>query len=99
MIFFVKTIFLELTEDIMSMHFRKFTHCRSADCDSVDLNEFYTSPLYSTPSNDQLMHIYLAYYDSVRSIFQNEMLTTPCSVLTCDHTFKVSKQEVQNKSE
>ena len=60
--------FLELTEDIMSMHFRKFSQCRSADCDSVDLNEFYSSPIYSTPSNDQVMHFYLAYYGSVRNI-------------------------------
>ena len=83
--------FLELTEDIMSMHFRKFLQSRSPDCDSVDLNEFYTSPLYSVPSNDQLMHIFLAYYDSVSSIFENEILKTQCSILTCDHTFKVSK--------
>lgn len=37
------------------------------------------------------MHIFLAYYDSVSSIFENEILKTQCSILTCDHTFKVSK--------
>lgn len=90
--------FLELTEDIMSMHFRKFSQCTS-NCDSIDLNGFYTSPVYSTPSNDQLMHIFLAYYNSVRSIIQSEILSTPCSVLTCDHTFKVSKHIGVTRSE
>ena len=75
----------------MSMHFRKFLQCSSSNCDAMDLNGFYASPVYSTPSNDQLMHIFLAYFNSVRNIIQSEMLSTPCSVLTCDHTFKVSK--------
>ena len=73
--------------------------CTSSKCDSIDLNEFYASPIYSTPSNDQLMHIFLAYYNSVRNIVQNQILSTPCSVLTCDHTFKVSKHIGVTRSE
>ena len=91
--------FLELTEDILSMHFRKFSQCTSSNCDSIDVNGFYASPVYSIPSNDQLMHIFLAYYNSVRNIIQSEILSTPCSVLTCDHTFKVSKHIGVTRSE
>ena len=53
--------FLKLTEDIMSMHFRKFSQCTSSNCDSIDVNGFYASPVYSIPSNDQLMHIFPVY--------------------------------------
>lgn len=68
--------FLELTEDIMSMHFRKFSLCTSSNYESIepiDLNKFYASLLYSAPSNDQLMHIFLSYYNSVCGIIQNEI--------------------------
>lgn len=45
------------------------------------------------------MHIFLSYYNSVCSIIQNEFLSTPCSVLTCDHTFKVSEHIGVTRSE
>ena len=91
--------FLELTKDILSMHFRKFSQCTSSNCDSIDVNGFYASPVYSIPRNDQLMHIFLAYCNSVCNIIQSEVLSTPCSVLTCDHTFKVSKHIGVTRSE
>ena len=80
--------FLELAEDITAINFRKFLQLHK---DSADEDAFYNSTLYSSPSNDQLMHMFMAYFNSVETLFQNEMGTAPCSILTCDHTFKVSK--------
>ena len=82
--------FLELAEDIASIDFRAFMqHGHSGP--PFDENEYYTNIMYSYPSNDQLMYIFLAYFDNVKSSFENELMLTPCSTLTCDHTFKVSK--------
>lgn len=80
--------FMELSEDIASINFRAFCYHRSI---ATDENEYYSNSMYSSPSNDQLMHIFLAYFNQVNGIFENEVATTPCSILTCDHTFKVSK--------
>ena len=79
--------FLELAEDIASLHFRAFSHQNP----SLNENEYYNNVIYSSPSNDQLMHVFLGYFNSVKSTFENELATTSCSILTCDHTFKVSK--------
>jgi hypothetical protein len=35
--------------------------------------------------------MFLEYFDSTKIIFENELALTPCSILTCDHTFKVIK--------
>ena len=57
----------------------------------ADDTEFYTNTIYSNPSSDQLMHVFLAYFDNSKGTFENDVALTPCSILTCDHTFKVSK--------
>ena len=80
--------FLELAEDIASLNFGAFLQLHQ---DSADDNAFYSSLVYSSPSNDQLMYMFLAYFNSVETLFQNKMGTVPCSILSCDHTFKVSK--------
>jgi len=81
--------FLELAEDIACLNFRAFSNQHRGH--SLDADEYYTNIIYSSPSNDQLMYIFLAYFNSVKNTFENELATTPCSILTCDHTFKVSK--------
>ena len=80
--------FLELAEDIASLNFRAYIHHSSHP---IDESEYYSNILYTSPSNDQLMYMFLAYFDNTKSIFENELALTPCSILTCDHTFKVSK--------
>ena len=80
--------FLELAEDIASLNFRAFIHHSSHLFDESD---YYSNILYTSPSNDQLMYMFLAYFDNTKSIFENELALTPCSILTYDHTFKVSK--------
>ena len=81
--------FLELAEDIASLNFRAFSHQHRGN--SHDADEYYANIVYGSPSNDQLMYIFLAYFNSIKNTFENELATTPCSILTCDHTCKVSK--------
>ncbi|XP_032218510.1 uncharacterized protein LOC5518042, partial [Nematostella vectensis] len=81
--------FLELTEDISSMNFRSYTQLKDGANGSV--GSFHNSEVYSFPSNDHLMYMFLAYFASKENLFQVEMNHLPCSILSCDHTFKVSK--------
>lgn len=37
------------------------------------------------------MHMFLSYFNGMEHAYQTQMESTPCSILTCDHTFKVSK--------
>ena len=80
--------FMELSEDISSINFRSFFRNHALDVDKCD---FYSNVIYSFPSNDQLMHIFLAYFQSVEALYRRALEENRCSVLTCDHTFKVSK--------
>ena len=81
--------FLELSEDIGSMNFKAFIRNNRG---SISSSAFYDSIIYSYPSNDQLMHIFLSYFNEMEHTYQKQMELVPCSILTCDHTFKVSKQ-------
>ena len=81
--------FLELAEDIASLNFRAFSLQHRGN--SHDADEYYANIIYGSPNNDQLMYIFLAYFNSIKNTFENELATTPCSILTCDHTCKVSK--------
>lgn len=80
--------FMELAEDILSMNFAKYLELhKNTACEDL----FYNSLVYSSPSNDLLMHMFLVYFNSVENVLQEEMERVQCSILTCDHTFKVSK--------
>lgn len=81
--------FLELAEDIASMNFRAFVRNNK---ERIDPNTFYESVLYSFPSNDQLMHMFLSFFNDMETVYQKQMEAISCSILSCDHTFKVSKQ-------
>lgn len=52
--------FLEMSEDIASMNFRAFARKHHGD----NLDHYYESIIYSIPSNDQLMFMFLAYLKS-----------------------------------
>ena len=80
--------FLELSENIGSMNFQAFIRNHK---DSIDPNTFYDRILYSYPSNEQLMHMFLSYFNGMEHAYQKQMESRPCSILTCDHTIKVSK--------
>ncbi len=53
---------------------------------------FYSNVLYSFPSNDKLMQIFLEHYENVKHSYFAEMQKLTGTVLSLDHTFKVSKQ-------
>ena len=77
-----------MSELIANLNFRGFYWQSSVP---VDENEYYASTIYNSPSSDQLMYMFLAYFNGVKDTFKNEIAMTPCSILSCDQTFKVSK--------
>lgn len=54
-------------------------------------SEFYTDELYSFPSSDHIMSIFMADFDTKKAIYQNEMKKVTGCAISCDHTFRVSK--------
>lgn len=79
---------MELSEDIASMNLRAYVRNNK---EGIDPAAFYVSVIYSYPSNDHLMHMFLSLFNNMETSYQQQMEAIPCSVLTCDHTFKVSK--------
>ena len=79
--------FLDITESILDMNYRAFYQIHGADSTA----SFHESSLYSCPSNDKLMQIFLSYYEQIKVSLDNFFSATRCRILSCDHTFKVSK--------
>ena len=79
--------FLDITESILDMNYRAFYRIHGADSTA----SFHESSLYSCPSNDKLMQIFLSYYEQIKVSLDNFFSATRCRILSCDHTFKVSK--------
>jgi hypothetical protein len=52
-------------------------------------NAFYQNFLYSYPSNDKLMHLFLSYYDKTKDLLEQDMRSHIGNILICDHTFKL----------
>ena len=52
--------------------------------------EFYTEELYSFPSSDHIMSIFMIDFDTKKEVYQNEMKKVIGSAISCDHTFRVS---------
>ena len=59
--------------------------------DHLDESEFYADELYSFPSGDHIINIFLRDFETKRETYQNEMKKVTGSFISCDHTFKVSK--------
>jgi hypothetical protein len=86
--------FLKISERMASLNFRKFQQRLSLqDSDHRDNVEesFYSNILYSFPSNDKLMQIFLEHFESIKSTYSTEMQKLTGTVLSLDHTFKVSE--------
>ena len=79
--------FLDITESILDMNYRAFYRIHGADSTA----SFHESSLYSCPSNDKLIQIFLSYYEQIKVSLDNFFSATRCRILSCDHTFKVSK--------
>lgn len=103
--------FLKISEGIASLNYRGYLQRRqiyqsASNGDMIvqfsDSAEFHNNVLYSFPSNDQLMRIFLHNFEKNRSFYVKEMNRLKLSYLSCDHTFKISRnvglvREVDNK--
>ena len=59
--------------------------------DPLEESEVYADELYSFPSSDHIISIFLRDFETKRDTYQNEMKKVTGSFISCDHTFKVSK--------
>jgi hypothetical protein len=85
--------FVKISERLASLNYRNFQRSNVilGECSLVDLQSFYENVLYSFPSNDKLMHIFLCHYQEIKHTFHAAMEKLTGTVLSFDHTFKVSK--------
>lgn len=81
--------FLKISERLASLNFRKYQR-RCALRDNIE-ESFYTDKLYSFPSNDKIMHIFLELFETIKNTYSTQMQGLTGSVLSLDHTFNVSK--------
>lgn len=52
---------------------------------------FYEDVLFSFPSDAQVIRIYLDRFEEMKLFYREEMENVKATSLSCDHTFKVSK--------
>ena len=81
--------FMELSEGIASMNFREFVRNNPDNSDLV--KGFESSIFCSYPGNDKLIELFLSQFQLTKALYENNMCKQVGKVLTCDHTFKISK--------
>ena len=72
--------------EYISRHFNQPN--REGSSEDIE-NAFYQNVLYSFPSNDKLMHLFLSYYDKTKDLLEQDMRSHIGNILICDHTFKL----------
>lgn len=93
--------FLKISEGIASLNHEEHTRIGSA-FDAAreegltapppfNFDDFYTNDIFSFPSNDQLMSMFLQQFKLNRNTYIREMQTITGKSISCDHTFKVSR--------
>ena len=96
--------FLAICEGIAGLNFKEFSErmaCFSIYQDSnshinktkVDYDNFYSDSMYAFPGDKKVMELFLGNFVHKKSYYDAEMEKTARSskIITCDHTFKVSK--------
>ena len=81
--------FMELSEGIASMNFREFLQNNPDNSDLV--KGFESSTFCSYPGNDKLIELFLSQFQLTKALYKNNMCKQVGKVLSCDHTFKISK--------
>ncbi|XP_031559544.1 uncharacterized protein LOC116295769 [Actinia tenebrosa] len=96
--------FLQISEGIANLNYKEF--CRRGErylmsnsnnhekqsCDHDFFTEdFYCDTMFSFPSNDLLMKLFLEDFEGEKKYYDEELRKTKAKVLSFDHTFKVSK--------
>ena len=93
--------FFRISEGLASLNFREFSR-RNRIYSSATLNstavdnasnssDFYSNPIYSFPSSDQIIRFFLAIFENKKLLYSAAMESLPASILSCDHTFKISR--------
>ena len=93
--------FLKISENIACLNHGEhtklgLTYNNAREDDSTprepyDFNDFYTNDIFAFPSNDQLMNIILSQYQLDKDNYISEMQKVTGKAISCDHTFKVSR--------
>ena len=95
--------FLQISEAIATLHFKDY--CRRGNRYITSLlhenshplqhdfkaEDFFNDALFAYPSNDLLMRIFLEDFQDKKVFYESELKKTTATVLSFDHTFKVSK--------
>ena len=103
--------FLKISETIASMNYKSYCHRGCIYLASLSggepgissnspysFNDFYGDVLFSFPSANLLIYMYLEHFQEMRPFYEYEMSRLSASIISCDHTFKVSKNIVAFRS-
>ena len=93
--------FFQISEGLASLNFREFSRrnriyaSATLNSTAVDVasnsSDFYSNPIYSFPSSDQIIRFFLATFEKKKLLYSEAMESLPSSILSCDHTFKISR--------
>ena len=95
--------FLKISEGLASLNFQAFCQQRLVYLTAASENsnlavqdhsscyEFYSNPLFAFPSNDQTMNLFLNAFKKKKHLYEMVMKRVTATALSCDHTFKISR--------
>lgn len=104
--------FLKISEGLAHLNLQEFCRLRNiyliaANENNVPNNssncyEFYNNILFSFPSNDLIMNLFLEGFNRKKHLYEKEMNSLTATALSSDHTFKISRnvgvvRETDNK--
>ena len=93
--------FLKISEGIVGLNHEHHTRLGEtfnaavrdglAKGEGFDFEDFYSNDLFAFPSNDQLTRILLDDFKWHKGFYTSEILGISATSVSCDHTFKISK--------
>ena len=91
---------LKISEGIASLAIREFCKELFAEANEdsrldsykIGMSQFYKNSLFSYPSNDTLMNMFLKSFKARSHWYEENMSNLNAEVITCDHTIKVSRK-------
>ena len=82
---------MEISEAVASLNFREFVR-NNADRELQRWeHDFESSILFSFPSTDKLMELFLLKFELTKELYESSMSRCVARVISLDHTFKTSK--------
>lgn len=93
--------FLKISEGLASLNFQAFCRQRqiylaalienNVITDDSSCSEFYSNSLFAFPSNDQIINLFLNAFKTKKHLYEIDMKRVSATALSCDHTFKISR--------